>query len=362
MQSTSRDYSLDLIRAIAVTLVIFHHFFQEVQYSKYPPISQYLIKFFVNYGAFGVQLFFAVSGYIMISKYSNISSLRQYTLLRYTRLIPMLTIVVMIDLLISFLTNPSKTDIINIIPSILIIDPQIFNVIFDSERFHWVDNSFWTLFVEIRFYLIFGLLMKISKSLSLHRKIIFISTLCMFSQLLYITSGVLKMDLLHKICFWVLIPHYFIYFLFGIILYSIKLSKDFRLIAIICFLAAIFLFVQKTDSTLTWGNSFDLLTEQSITAILYFVFILIIFPLSSILSSRLPQINVISRTIGTPSYTSYLLHQNLFLILFPLFTNYLDELFFSVIFFLFVISTSFILSARIEPRLIRSLRTIIRIR
>ena len=362
MRSTDRDYSLDLIRALAVTLVIFHHFFQEVQYSKYPLIIQYLMKFFIDYGAFGVQLFFAVSGYIMISKYNNISSVRKYILLRYTRLIPMLSIVVMIDLLILFLTNPSKTDIINIIPSILIIDPQIFNVIFDSERFYWVDNSFWSLFVEIRFYLIFGLLMKISKPLSLHRKIILISTLCMFSQLLYIASDVLNMELLHKLCFWILIPNYFIYFLFGIILYATKSSKDLRLIVILFFLIFIFLVVEKTDSSPTWRNSLDFFTEQSITSIFYFMSIFVVFLFSRLLSSRLPRTDVISKIIGAPSYTSYLLHQNLFIILFPFFTNYLDGLFFSVIFFLFVISTSYFLSARIEPNLIRSLRNIIKIR
>ena len=68
MQPTDRDYSLDLIRALAVTLVIFHHFFQEINYSKYPFFVQHVIQFFIVHGAYGVQLFFAVSGYIMISK------------------------------------------------------------------------------------------------------------------------------------------------------------------------------------------------------------------------------------------------------------------------------------------------------
>ena len=65
----------------------------------------------------------------------------------------------------------------------------------------------------------------------------------------------------------------------------------------------------------TWRNSLDFFTEQSITSIFYFMSIFVVFLFSRLLSSRLPRTDVISKIIGAPSYTSYLLHQNLFIIL-----------------------------------------------
>jgi peptidoglycan/LPS O-acetylase OafA/YrhL len=140
MQSTSRDYSLDLIRAIAVTLVILHHFFQEINYSHYPFFVQQFIQFFISHGAYGVQLFFAVSGYIMISKYATIMSLFKYMVLRYTRLVPMLSVIILFNLVLFKVSQTHDVDILSILPSILIIEPEIFNSVFNTTTYKWIDD------------------------------------------------------------------------------------------------------------------------------------------------------------------------------------------------------------------------------
>jgi peptidoglycan/LPS O-acetylase OafA/YrhL len=353
IMATKRDVSLDLIRAVAVTLVIFHHFFQEIQYSKYPIVLQYLIKFFINYGAFGVQLFFAVSGYIMISRYNNISSLPKYVLLRYTRLIPMLGIVVFFDLLLSYISNSSEINIINVIPSILIIDPQIFNVVFGSQQFHWVDNSFWTLFVEIRFYLIFGFLMKILSSFSISAKKVFLCLFFVFTQSAYFFSGLLDFSIIHKICFWLFIPDYFFYFLIGTLLYSFHSLKKIHAVFLIVSMEIVFLSAQLFRSTFALQEFFS---NQSLTLIIYFLCVILAFSFSQLLCLKIPKFITLANLLGTPSYISYLMHQNLFLHAYPKSDLFKSDLLFCILLYFFIIAVSFFLAKKLEPKLIKFLR------
>lgn len=354
MQSTSRDYSLDFIRAIAVTLVIFHHFFQEINYSKYPFFVQHLIQFFLAHGTYGVQLFFAVSGYIMISKYEIIPSFFKYMLLRYTRLVPMLSVIVLFNLVLFTVFQPQEVDILSSIPSILIVDPQIFNSIFNTTTYKWVDNSFWTLFVEIRFYFLFGLIIKILGSRNLLVKKITLSALCMFSQLTYAASDVLNLDLIHKLCFWILIPDHFIYFLVGVMLYSPKTINIKSLLLFLLPIEFVYIIMQLLKSPFA---NINLLSEQPITLILYFSFIFFAFYISKQLIMKFTILKIVAKAIGSPSYISYLLHQNFFLFIFPYFSKTFDHVILCLLVYSLVIIISIFLSKNIEPRLIKLLRS-----
>ena len=354
MQSTDRDYSLDLIRALAVTLVIFHHFFQEINYSKYPFFIQHVIQFFVAHGAYGVQLFFAVSGYIMISKYETITSLFKYMVLRYTRLVPMLSVTVVFNLVLFTAFQKQDVDILGSLPSILIIDPQIFNSVFNTDTFKWVDDSFWTLFVEIRFYLLFGLIMKILGSRSLMVKKICLSVLCLFSQITYIASDVLNLELIHKLSFWILIPDHFIYFLIGVILYSPKSMNTRSLFIYLLPLEFVYVIMQLVKNPFSRN---DLLSQHAITLILYFSFIFFAFYISKQLINKFTTLKIFANWIGFPSYISYLMHQNLFLFLFPYFSKKFDHVIFCLLVYFLITMISIFLSKNIEPKLIYLMRS-----
>ena len=325
-----------------------------MNYSKYPAFVQHVIQVFVYHGQYGVQLFFAVSGYIMISRYQIVSSVSRYMFLRYTRLIPMLCLIVVFNLLMFNFYSISNKGIADSLPSILIIDPQVFNIIFHTETFHWIDDSLWTLFVEIRFYFIFGLTMKILGSRKLITKKLILFTLCLFSQVLYLTSKVFDFEFLNKICFWILIPDYFIYFLIGIILYSSKSFKEKSLSLALVPLGFIYLVMLPNNSSISWETVFS---KQSRTIAMYLVFIFFIFSISKYLIFKIPVLKLIARGIGFPSYISYLLHQNLFLMLYPTLSKLLDPMFLCIFLFLSITFVSFFLSKNIEPILINSVRS-----
>jgi len=349
-----RDLSLDLIRAVAVTLVIFHHFFQEINYSKYPSFVRYLIELFINHGAYGVQLFFAVSGYIMISKYEIIPSIFKYMVLRYTRLVPMLTVIVLFNLAIFKFFEKQNVNILDGFPSVLIIDPQIFNSLFNTNRFKWIDDSFWTLFVEIRFYLIFGLMIKFLGSRTLIFKKISLFFLCLFTQILYLVSDVLNFEFIHKLCFWILIPDYFIYFLVGVILYSPKSIKMRNIFVCLFPIECIYIIMQLVKNPFSLSSLFS---QQSATLLEYFSFIFFAFYISNFLILKFKALSSVANLIGFPSYVSYLLHQNLFLFLYPLLSKNFDDLFLCLLLYFFVMALSYQLSKNVEPRLIRLSRS-----
>jgi peptidoglycan/LPS O-acetylase OafA/YrhL len=352
---TKRDVSLDLIRAVAVTLIIFHHIFQEINHTNYPLFVQYLIQLFIDHGAYGVQLFFAVSGYIMIKKYEIIPSIFNYMVLRYTRLVPMLSVIVLFNLVIFNFTEKQSVNILDALPSVLIIDPQIFNSLFNTNRFKWIDNSFWTLFVELRFYLIFGLMIKFLGSRSLIFKKIVLSFLCLLTQTLYLASDVLNFEFIHKLCYWILIPDYFIYFLVGVILYSPKPIK--MKIVFVCLLPleCVYIIMQLVKNTFSVNGLFS---QQSANMMAYFLFIFLAFYTSNYLILKFTTLTVVANKIGFPSYISYLIHQNLFLFLYPYFSKNFDHLFLCILFYLLVIVLSLQLSKNVEPKLIKSLRSI----
>jgi peptidoglycan/LPS O-acetylase OafA/YrhL len=55
----SRDPYLDLLRALAIVMVLIHHVAQML------PVPQYWLMAYTHYGAFGVDLFFVLSGWLI---------------------------------------------------------------------------------------------------------------------------------------------------------------------------------------------------------------------------------------------------------------------------------------------------------
>ena len=140
-----------------------------------------------------------------------------------------------------------------------------------------MDVSFWALFEEIRFNLLFGLIIKILRSLRLIVKKICLSVLCLFSQITYVDSDVLNLELIHKLCFWILIPDHFIYCLVGVMLYSPKSIHLKSLLLCLLPLEFVYVIMQLIKLHSLWT---DLRSQQSITLILYFLFIFFVFYIS----------------------------------------------------------------------------------
>ena len=141
---------LDYTRLFAaLTVVAFHYFYNGIRNGKISSLEPFpeIVRTVCSYGAIGVPLFFAISGFVILSSACNTTPL-QFLIARTLRLWP------------AFVVCMSTTAIVLLIwPSDLmpISWPQYLNNLtmvpeISSPGTPFVDGVYWTLRLEITFY------------------------------------------------------------------------------------------------------------------------------------------------------------------------------------------------------------------
>jgi exopolysaccharide production protein ExoZ len=144
--------SLQLFRGLAAVLVILHH---TTTILKLSTGKEFLLGIFEPFGSHGVDFFFVLSGFIILyAHYNDIgkANLGLYFKKRFVRIYPLYWIIVIPLIPMLFLfpaigAQGNETDLSVIINSVLLIPNE-------TPPFLGVA---WTLTHEIKFYLIFGL-------------------------------------------------------------------------------------------------------------------------------------------------------------------------------------------------------------
>lgn len=150
---------LDGLRGVAILLVAFYHAF-----ARWPDIVPYgnsLASFLIfQYGWLGVQLFFLISGFVIFMTLERCTSFPVFILRRWLRLFPAM----LICSTIIYLTAPlfperplGQPSFYDLIPGLTFIDPDWWSKLFGLE-FRSIDGAFWSLYIEVKFYIVFGLL------------------------------------------------------------------------------------------------------------------------------------------------------------------------------------------------------------
>jgi peptidoglycan/LPS O-acetylase OafA/YrhL len=172
--------AIDGLRGFACLIVLCHHcYFHGGRYS-YPTIKilnwkQSLSSLFY-YGYSGVELFFILSGfclaYSIIRSPNKIVNWRQYFIKRARRIYPAFIATMVILFTLSFIIHSQKIDIF--------IDNKFLEMPTSEQLFlslSFVDfsfnTSFWTLCLELRWYLIFPLIILIYKRFNISGAFIF---------------------------------------------------------------------------------------------------------------------------------------------------------------------------------------------
>ncbi|MDT0190169.1 acyltransferase family protein [Rothia terrae] len=156
LKQSHRSRELDGLRGVAILLVLIGHF--SATYPVYFP-SGPTPPFSIYFGGMGVQLFFMISGYVIL-----ISALRQGSAVRYlinraVRLYPAYWVALAISsLIIATVGIEYKT----------ITAPQVLINATMFHRFLFVDNVddvYWTLAIEWQFYLLLFVLLLWKKNI-----------------------------------------------------------------------------------------------------------------------------------------------------------------------------------------------------
>jgi len=146
--------NIQALRGIAVLLVVFSHMLPIE--NKYSATDKILPDIFMI-GISGVDLFFLISGFVMVSVTQNtnqsISKIKLFLYHRFTRIYPLYwfysILILTVFLLQPSMVNNSQDNQIDIISSFLLIPQDLLPIV----------NVGWTLVFEIYFYIIFSLLL-----------------------------------------------------------------------------------------------------------------------------------------------------------------------------------------------------------
>jgi peptidoglycan/LPS O-acetylase OafA/YrhL len=139
---------LDGLRGIAVILVVFFHYTFGYAHVVHPHTPGLLGTFFS--GSYGVELFFIISGYVILMTVERSPDLYSFTVGRFSRLYPPFVFAVLFTASVTLFTGfrvgfvqPSD------VPSNFVMVTYLFGI-------RPVDTVYWTLSYEVVFYAIIG--------------------------------------------------------------------------------------------------------------------------------------------------------------------------------------------------------------
>jgi peptidoglycan/LPS O-acetylase OafA/YrhL len=150
-QKHNRLSELDAMRGIAALCVVLYHF--NCRYVEYNPAVGHLPALF-GWGHIGVQIFFAISGFVISMTLARTDSVASFARARITRLFPAYWAAMAVTITVVGLGGPEK----------LIVSPH--DALINATMLHYwidvkgVDGSYWTLSIELGFYCVMALLLR----------------------------------------------------------------------------------------------------------------------------------------------------------------------------------------------------------
>jgi peptidoglycan/LPS O-acetylase OafA/YrhL len=141
------DY-IELLRVIALGAVIaFHFFYSAIARGRTPNVAESPMMGWAQYGYLGVELFFMISGFVMMSSTKNISA-GTFLKKRFLRLFPMYWIALIFIFVVSQFGIWQKPG--------LIAEDFYYSLTMAPKSFshEWLDSAHWFLEKQLQFYLI----------------------------------------------------------------------------------------------------------------------------------------------------------------------------------------------------------------
>jgi len=162
---SSRHGALDGLRAVAILWVaIYHYAVFWAPSGRGDPLLPYGDALtwlpFARVGDLGVALFFIVSGAVIALSLERSAGVIQFAQRRLIRLWPMLLICGTITFLLISFFGPAalQRSVQEALISMLFLPPSHVGALVGQADWQWLDGAYWSLWVEVRFYVIAALL------------------------------------------------------------------------------------------------------------------------------------------------------------------------------------------------------------
>ncbi|KAA0992190.1 acyltransferase family protein [Dyadobacter aurulentus] len=134
--SPHRFQELDALRGIAAFGVMLFHFTINA--------NKLLLGWQFRFGVTGVDLFFMISGFVILLSASKANSVREFAIARFVRLYPTFWICAFVTFLFKKYDEPENTGTKELLANATMA-PNFFGV-------EYLDGSYWTLVIELTFY------------------------------------------------------------------------------------------------------------------------------------------------------------------------------------------------------------------
>lgn len=234
---SQRLRALDGLRGVAILLVMGFHYFYHLEsfYYKstlYPYGETFSSVLIFKYGYMGVELFFIISGFVIAMTLESSRSVIDFVIRRFARIWPALIISAILTF---FLLNWSDAPFAlhrrqfwpNFLPSLTLTPPSLWSGWF--PKVDYVTGVYWSLVVEIRFYMIAVILFWLFSREKLARNLV------IFTLVVYIARALLRraMPGYNGVYDALFIPDYLPWFAAGAVFYELykeRLAKGAALI------------------------------------------------------------------------------------------------------------------------------------
>ena len=300
--SSKRLLELDALRGIAVVLVIFFHLTMGTEQANYG----------FKLGVTGVDLFFVISGFVILLTLEKTHHWKDFVISRISRLYPTYWFCVSFTALLILLSSIVKQQPLAKISTAYLANMTMFQAYF---RVPDLDGSYWTMRVEMLFYLVM-LFVFLTRNLKRIELIGCLGLLPVIGQHVLLGTKYNSIALFISQIF-PLISH-FPLFLAGIALYKIKFDRPTvlrYLIIVLCFTLQYHLFLDGGKARLFVSQ-----TEYGCSLVFYCgIFMLYA---NNALGFIVNQVSVF---LGKISYSLYLVHEFISLeIMMPILTKYFN--------------------------------------
>jgi peptidoglycan/LPS O-acetylase OafA/YrhL len=328
---------LDSFRLLAMISVLLYHFTSPAVH--FPNATHHLPVF--KYGYLGVYFFFIISGFVISFTLENTPDLSSFYRNRFARLFPPMLLCSLITFSVVSLLDPQFTfanthQVRNFLPSLTFTNPNLWTQL-SGQEFHWLSGSYWTLWTEVQFYLIASatyflnpkkyvqnlLLTGIAIAFIKHVPIYFLNHYPKNSLHAFFESWRTGDELFN-------LTFFITWFICGVIFYHLYKGLILKKNILPVIYTLVILFFLVTDMREFFRKVF---VDMMIAALLMFaLFLLMIYQDKYLffLKHRLLY------RIGMTSYTAYLIHETIGILLINKYSNYLGE-FSSLIITIFVL-------------------------
>lgn len=128
---------LDILRGIAACCVLLFHF-------TYISDPHHLWPFQVRWGHYGVELFFVISGFVILMTLERSGSVKEFLISRVTRLYPVYWCAVLFTACVLAVLAPATVPLVAVVGDLTMLQAFM--------RVASIDPSYWTLTAELIFY------------------------------------------------------------------------------------------------------------------------------------------------------------------------------------------------------------------